>query len=94
MKKINTNQITSITSKQPFTGRSLEFLQNYNAEDHAAIIKGLIISNLGSYSLTTPYVISGCVVSDTNKDVTDGEIFYDGKFYEVVGVNGTTNVAV
>lgn len=93
MKKISTNQIISQTSKQPFTGRSLKFLQDARDENDAAIIKGIITSNLGGYSLTVPYVISGCVVSDSGKDVTDGEIFYGGKFYQVTGVNGTTNVA-
>jgi len=92
-KRIDTTQIVSPTSKQPLTGRSLAFLQDYNEEDKAAIIKALVISNLGSYSLTVPYVISGCVVSDSNKDVTAGEIFYGGKFYETTAVNGVTNVA-
>jgi len=92
-KRIDTTQIVSVTSKQPFTGRSLAFLQDYNEEDKAAIIKALITANLGSYSLTVPYVISGCVVTDTGKDVTAGEIFYGGKFYETTAVNGTTNVA-
>lgn len=93
MKRIDTTQIVSPTSKQPFTGRSLAFLQDYNEEDKASIIKALVISILGSYSLTVPYVVSGCVVSDSNKDVTAGEIFYGGKFYETTAVNGTTNVA-
>lgn len=92
-KRIDTTQIVSPTSKQPFTGRSLAFLQDYNEEDKAAIIKALVTSNLGSYSLTVPYVISGCVVSDAGKDVTAGEIFYGGKFYETTAVNGATNVA-
>lgn len=57
------------------------------------MIKAFITQNLGSYSLTIPYVISGCVVSDSGKDVTDGEIFYGGEYYELTGVNGTTNIA-
>ncbi len=93
MKNIDISQIVEPTALQPFTANSLKFLQDYNTEDKAAIIKGLVISNLGSYSLTVPYVISGCVVSDSNKDVTAGEIFYGGKFYETTAVNGTTNVA-
>ena len=91
MKRIDTTQIVSPTSKQPFTGRSLAFLQDYDVEDKAAIIKALITTNLGSYSLTTGYIISGCVLSDSNKDITAGEIFYGGNFYEVTAVNGTTN---
>jgi hypothetical protein len=93
MKRIDTTQIVSPTSKQPFTGRSLAFLQDYNEEDKAAFIKALITSNLGSYSLTVPYVISGCVVSDAGKDVTAGALFYGGKYYETTAVNGATNVA-
>lgn len=93
MKKISTNQIVSVTSKQPFTGRSLEFLQDALDEDKAGIIQALVTNILGSYSLTVPYVISGCVVSDSNKDVTAGEVFYGGKYYETTAVNGTTNTA-
>jgi hypothetical protein len=93
MKNIDISQIVEPTALQPFTANSLKFLQDYNTEDKAAIIKGLVITNLGSYSLTVPYVISGCVVSDSNKDVTSGEIFYGGAFYETTAINGTTNVA-
>ena len=93
MQKIDTTQIVDPTSLQPFTGRSLEFLQDSLDIDKAGIIKAFITQTVGSYSLTVPYVISGCVVSDSGKDVTAGEIFYGGKFYETTAVNGTTNVA-
>lgn len=93
MKKISTDQIVDPGTLQPFTGRSLEFLQDARDENDAAMIKAMITSNLGSYSLTVPYVISGCVVSDSGKDVTAGEVFFGGKFYEVVAVNGATNIA-
>lgn len=93
MKKISVNQIISVTRKQPFTGNSLKFLQDALDEDKAGIIKAFITQSVGSYSLTTPYVISGCVVSDAGKDVTAGEIFYGGKYYQTTAVNGTTNVA-
>lgn len=92
MKKINTTQVISPTSKQPFTVNSLAFLQNALDEDKAAMVKAIVYGNLGSYSLTIPYVISGCVLSDSNKDVTAGEIFYGGKFYQTTAVNGTTNI--
>lgn len=93
MKTINTSLVLDPSKKQPFTANSLRFLQESKSEDVAAIIKSIVTSNLGSYSLTVPYVISGCVVSDSNKDVTAGEIFYGGKYYETTAVNGTTNVA-
>jgi hypothetical protein len=93
MKNIDISQIVEPTALQPFTANSLKFLQDYNSEDKAAIIKALVITNLGSYSLTVPYVISGCTVSDSGKDVTAGEIFYGGAFYETTAINGTTNIA-
>jgi hypothetical protein len=93
MKNINITNIVDPTSLQPFTGNSLKFLQDASSEARAGMIKAFITQNLGSYSLTVPYVISGCVVSDSGKDVTDGEIFYGGEYYELTGVNGTTNIA-
>lgn len=93
MKNINITKIIDPTSLQPFTANSLKFLQDASSEARAGMIKAFITQNLGSYSLTIPYVISGCVVSDSGKDVTDGEIFYGGEYYELTGVNGTTNIA-
>jgi hypothetical protein len=93
MKKIITSNVVDPSKLQPFTAQSLRFLQESKEDDVAGLIKALVISNLGSYSLGTPYVISGCVVSDSGKDVTAGEIFYGGKYYETTAVNGTTNVA-
>lgn len=92
MKKIDISQIVSPTSKQPFTANSLKFKQDYDVENYSALVKALITQSTGSYSLTTPYVISGCVLSDSNKDVTAGEIFYSGNFYNVTSLNGTTNI--
>ena len=92
MKKIDISQIVSPTSKQPFTANSLKFKQDYDVENYSALVKALITQSTGSYSLTTPYVISGCVLSDSNKDVTAGEIFYGGNFYNVTALNGTTNI--
>lgn len=93
MKKISIDQIVSVSAKQPFTANSLKFLQDALDEDKAGIIKALITQAIGSYSLTIPYVISGCVVSDSGKDVTAGEVFYGGKYYETTAINGTTNIA-
>ena len=93
MKNINITNIVDPTSLQPFTGNSLKFLQDASSEARAGMIKAFITQNLGSYSLIVPYVISGCVVSDSGKDVTDGEIFYSGEYYQLTGVDGTTNVA-
>jgi hypothetical protein len=93
MEVISISQISDPNKQQPFTGLSLEFLQNALRKDDAGIIEALVTKIVGSYSLTVPYVISGCVVTDSNKDVTAGTIFYGGKFYETTAVNGATNVA-
>lgn len=93
MEEISISQITDPNKQQPFTGYSLQFLQNALRKDDAGIIEALVTNIVGSYSLTVPYVITGCVLSDSNKDVTAGTLFYGGKFYEVTSVNGVTNVA-
>jgi len=90
MKKINISKIVSPSSKQPFTANSLKFKQDYDSENYAALIKALIISNLGTYSLTTPYVISGCVLSGAY-NITAGEIFYGGSFYNVTALSSSVN---
>ncbi len=94
MKNINITKIVDPTSLQPFTGNSLKFLQDGTAEETAAIVKAFILNAVGSYSLTVPYVISGCVYSGTtpNFAVTAGEIFYGGRFYELDAVSGYTNI--
>ena len=94
MKRIDTTQIVDPIVKQPFTGRSLKFLQDAKAEDIAAIIKAFVISNVGSYSLTTPYVISGCLVTAAGANVSAGEIFYGGQFFETTAIAGATNIPV
>ena len=94
MKNINITNIVDPTSLQPFTGNSLKFLQDASSEARAGMIKAFITQNLGSYSLTVPYVISGCVYSGTtpNFAVTAGEIFYGGEYYELTAVSGYTNI--
>lgn len=91
MKKIDTLQVTDPSTLQPFTARSLKFLQDATAEDVAAIIKSIVTSNLGSYSLSVPYVISGCVYDNSSLyGVTSGEIFYGGKYYETTAIPNDT----
>ena len=90
MKKIDISQIVSPTSKQPFTANSLKFKQDYDVENYSALVKALITQSTGSYSLTTPYVISGCVLSGTY-NITAGEIFYGGNFYNVTALSSSVN---
>ena len=95
MKKILTSNVLDPSVLQPFTAQSLRFLQESKEDDVAALVKALVISNLGSYSLTTPYVISGCVYDSTSLyGVTAGEIFYGGKYYQTTAIanNTSTNI--
>ena len=95
MKKIITSNVLDPSVLQPFTAQSLRFLQDSKEDDVAALVKALVISNLGSYSLTTPYVISGCVYDSTSLyGVTAGEIFYGGKYYQTTAIanNTSTNI--
>lgn len=89
MKKIETNQETA-TSWSPFKVESKAFLQEASAENYEALIKSIVISNLGSYSSTIPYVVEGCVLSNSNKDISAGIIFYNGVFYRVSSISGGT----
>lgn len=93
MKKIITSNVVDPSKLQPFTAQSLRFLQDAKEEDVASVIKALVISNLGSYSLAIPYVITGCVISGAGEVVTAGEVFYGGKYYQLTAANGTTNIA-
>lgn len=93
MKKIITSNVVDPSKLQPFTAQSLRFLQEAKEEDVASVIKALVISNLGSYSLAIPYVITGCVISGAGEVVTAGEVFYGGKYYQLTAANGTTNIA-
>jgi hypothetical protein len=95
MKKIITSNVVDPSKLQPFTAQSLRFLQESKEDDVAGLIKALVLSNLGSYSLTTPYVISGCVYDSTSLyGITAGEIFYGGKYYETTAIanNTSTNI--
>lgn len=92
MRNIDTTQIVDPTAEQPFTGRSLKFKQDYDAENLAGIIETIITQNLGSYSLSTGYIISGCVVTHPAAyEMTAGEIYYDGKYYKTTAITGSTN---
>lgn len=89
MKTIDTTQETA-TAWSPWKVESKEFIQKAYTEQDAAIIKALVTSNLGTYSLTVPYVIEGCVLSNVNRDLSAGVIFYGGKFYNVSSITGGT----
>lgn len=93
MNKIITSNILDPTIQQPFTGNSLEFLQNATKES----ILGVILSQIGdSYDSTKAYVLLGLYPYGTNQ-YKDGYILWNGEIWYSTGKTSTTafaNVAV
>jgi hypothetical protein len=82
MKLIDTGQIVDPTSQQPFTGKSLDFLQQSMTEITAAMAYALIGAN---YSASTIYVLSGCAISAGV--IGNGYVFWNGQVYTMIGAN-------
>lgn len=82
MRKIDTTQIIDPTSQQPFTGKSLKFIQDASIEAIGASVIGLIGAN---YSATTVYVLSGCTI--TSSVISNGYVFYGGEVYTFIGAD-------
>lgn len=93
MKKLITTLETA-TSWSPSKVETRKFLQDANNEVFAALIKTIITQNLGSYSLTVPYVIEGCTLSNLNKTITSGKVFYNGIFYNTTALTNTTTAPI
>lgn len=84
MKKIDTTQIVDPTSQQPFTGKSLKFIQDANLE----VIAAAMLAQIGSsYSATTVYVLSGLTISANV--IANGYVFYGGEIYTIIGADTT-----
>lgn len=82
MNTINTTQVIDPNVRQPFTTKSLDFLQNSNKEMQKALAYSLIES-AGYNPLTlAPYALS------------DSFIFYNGEIYVMDAILGGNNIAV
>lgn len=86
MNKIITTDILDPSIQQPFTGRSLDFLQYANLTMIGELSKTLI-GNI--YSTSTMYVVRGLTAYGTNQ-YTEGTLFYQGELYECAGKTTTT----
>lgn len=86
MNRIITTDILDPTIQQPFTGRSLDFLQDANKSMVAEICKMRIGSG---YSASVAYVMRGLVPYGTNQ-YTAGSVFFNGELYECAGKSTTT----
>jgi len=91
MKIIDTDKAVDPNKLQPFSTRSLSFLQRGIQENYRYIASAIVGP---SYDRNTPYVIDGCVLSNANKDITNGHIFYKEGIYTVHGMTGSTGTPI
>lgn len=91
MKIIDTSKAVDPNKQQPFSTRSLYFLQRAFQENYKYIASAIVGT---SYDENTPYVIDGCVLSNADKDITNGHIFYKGLVYTVHGMTGSTGTPI
>lgn len=84
-KRINTGFIVDPNVQQPWTGPSLDFVQDWNEESLAATLRAMIGFNWQS---GVPYAIIGCEWAgnvNTPSSVNAGYIFYANKLYRCPG---------
>lgn len=77
MKKINTGFAFDPSPQQPFTTKSLDFLQDANKEMITAICRNIISNHGLTYSSSVPYFISQYNTSF----ISDGAVFFNGELY-------------
>lgn len=88
MKQIDTTQIVEPNILQPFTGRSLKFLQGILTDTLIGLFRGLIGS---TYNTSVPYAIQGLGFTGSVSlptAVFTGWIFFNDELYQCLG-NGT-----
>ena len=78
MRKIDVTQIVDPLIQQPFTGLSLDFLQEGNKQMMFAICQNIIKSHGLTYNVSVPYLIS----ATSNTGFTcDGVVFFNDEIY-------------
>jgi hypothetical protein len=90
MKNIDITQISDPLIQQPFTGLSLQFLQNASKEMVQVICRNIVTSHGLVYSATTPYLLSSFATTFTS----DGAVFYGDELYIMLENFSTLNYAV
>lgn len=85
MKKINTGFAVDPSPQQPFTTKSLDFLQDANKDMIAALCRNIISNHGLTYSSSVPYFISQYNTSF----ISDGAVFFNGELY-ILEENVTT----
>lgn len=89
MNTIITTSILDPSIQQPFTGPSLDFLQNATKEQSAAFARGMIGD---FYNSAIAYILHGVNPYGTNQ-YKEGYIFWNGEVYYCPGKSTTTAFA-
>jgi hypothetical protein len=86
MNRIKTSDILDPTIQQPFTGKSLFFLQDANKEMSNAISKSIIQTSGYDIAATIPYIIT--------TEASDLYVFYVDELYKMSATASGNNIAV
>ena len=86
MNKIDVSQIVDPTSQQPFTGKSLQFLQEAIYDALNALGRGAVG---GDYSASLVYVLNGLEKTGANNDISNGYVVYNNEIWYVAGASNT-----
>jgi hypothetical protein len=94
--KIKTDSIVDPSIQQPFTGKSLNFLQQWNEDSNLAIIRAIIGDD--NYGIG-PFALFGLKDTGTNPvvNIAAGYMLYDGELFGCSGLSTTltgSNVVV
>jgi hypothetical protein len=87
MNKIITTDITDPSIQQPFTGNSLDFLQNASIETFLSLPA---FANRAAFNSGNPVVLYGCQKQDLgagNYKFFTGYVYYSGEIYLFDGIN-------
>jgi hypothetical protein len=80
-KRINTSYVSDPSIQQPFTTKSLDFLQDGILEITNGIIKNMIQNRGFTYSASVPYLVA------KGTGAYDRYYFFDGELYRALGLN-------
>jgi hypothetical protein len=81
MKNINTSFVSDPSIQQPFTTKSLDFLQSASKQVIAVICRNIIKNHGLTYSASVPYQLSGPMVSPIVPFNGDGTVFFNDEIY-------------
>lgn len=89
MNKIITTSVLDPSTQQPFTARSLDFLQDATKETVAGLVNAMIGDTLFANTNTIPVVLAG--LTESAPDYTGGYIFYQGEVFLCDGWTGAVS---